>query len=170
MKQVQGHGRLLPRNLIQGNSSTALCALLIFVVVGPTRVAAESEVDASEMFTTTERWVYGLLTGVVLGLIGFLCAGVVVYLKKFTTINYESSLKVLVAFAAGALIGDALIHMIPEAFSVEEVSDPLDPRLLSFFICLGIFVFALLERIFYLFGIAHSHGSDGREHDHDHGD
>lgn len=143
---------------------------LVLLLLAASRVSAATE--EVELFSPTEKWLYGILTGVGLGLIGLICAGIVVYLKKFTVIDYTMSLKILVAFAAGALIGDAVVHMIPEAFEVhhEEGTEeaevkPVPPKLLSFFICLGIFVFTLLERLFHLIGIGHTHGPAGHVHD-----
>lgn len=79
--------------------------------------------------------------------------------------HFDGFLKVLIAFAAGALLGDAVIHLIPEAFSSEEEEqeeegqqEVVSLRLLSFFLCLGIFIFTILERIFLMLGVGHSHG------------
>jgi len=125
-------------------------------------------IDAStNKFSDAEKWIYGILTGVGLGLVGFFAAALVVYLKKYTQVHFDGFLKVLVAFAAGALLGDAAIHVIPEAFSSdeEEQEEVVSPRLLSFFLCLGIFIFTILERIFLMLGVGHSHGH-GYHHDH----
>jgi len=75
-------------------------------------------------------------------------------------VHFDGFLKVLVAFAAGALLGDAVVHLIPEAFSSEEKEqeEVVSLRLLSFFLCLGIFIFTILERVFLMLGVGHSHG------------
>lgn len=49
---------------------------------------------------------------------------------------------ILVSLAVGALLGDAFIHLIPEAF--EEINNP---TLVSFAIIGGIFIFFVLEKI-----------------------
>jgi len=58
----------------------------------------------------------------------------------------------LTSLAAGALLGDAFFHLIPEAFA--EVSDPL---LVPMFILAGILVFFILEKYLHWH---HSHGDD----------
>ncbi|EAR94575.1 metal cation transporter, ZIP family protein (macronuclear) [Tetrahymena thermophila SB210] len=146
-----------------------------------------NETLISETFSTEESWAYGMLTGVMLGILGFICSAFVVIVKKYTKISFDPFLKVLIAFAAGALIGDAVVHLLPHAFgshSHEEAShdheheheheehaegEGVSMQLLSFFICLGIFVFALIERIFHMLGIAHSHGlEDSHSHSEGH--
>lgn len=144
--------------------------LLAVLSAVPAR-AENTEVDPSKKFSDAEKWIYGILTGIGLGLVGFFAAALVVYFKKYTKIHFDGFLKVLVAFAAGALLGDALIHLIPEAFSSEEEGggeeetagaeaaeeEVVSPRLLSFFLCLGIFIFTILERVFLMMGVGHSH-------------
>lgn len=67
----------------------------------------------------------------------------------------DDNLHVLVSFAAGALFGDAFIHLLPEAF--ERAENPLPVSLL---ILLGIFLFMTIERlILWRHGHAHGHGS-----------
>ncbi len=50
-------------------------------------------------------------------------------------------LLLLVSFAAGSLFGDALIHLLPEAF--EQINDSLKTSLL---VIAGIFIFFILEK------------------------
>ena len=45
----------------------------------------DNAIDSStNKFTDTEKWIYGILTGIGLGLVGFFAAALVVYLKKYT--------------------------------------------------------------------------------------
>lgn len=62
----------------------------------------------------------------------------------------------LVSFAVGALLGDAFIHLIPEAFAGE--ASPLRPSLL---ILGGMLLFFLLEKF-----LRHRHGLLHRHHHH----
>lgn len=62
------------------------------------------------------------------------------------------ALFLLISLAAGALLGDALIHLIPEAF--EEAGNPL---LVSLLILAGIFSFFVLEKFLHWH---HSHGDE----------
>lgn len=59
---------------------------------------------------------------------------------------------ILVSLAVGALLGDAFIHLIPEAF--EKISNP---TLISLGIIAGIFIFFILEKILHWH---HDHGSE----------
>lgn len=61
----------------------------------------------------------------------------------------------LVSLAVGALLGDAFIHLIPEAF--EYFSDPLWPSLL---VIGGILLFFVLEKFMHW----HHHGDDTETH------
>ncbi|MDP3726573.1 MAG: ZIP family metal transporter [bacterium] len=71
----------------------------------------------------------------------------------------ESLLKkwilVLVSLAVGALFGDALIHLIPEAFEKSA-----NPTLTSLLIILGIFLFFVLEKFLHWH---HQHGHELHE-------
>ncbi|KAL4511887.1 hypothetical protein ABPG72_012732 [Tetrahymena utriculariae] len=131
----------------------------------------------SQNFSTEESWAYGMLSGVMLGILGFICSAFVVIIKKYTKISFDPFLKVFIAFSAGALIGDAVVHLLPHAFGIhshEEAAHDHDEgetvsmKLLPFFVCLGIFVFALIERLFHILGIAHSHGLEDT-HNHSEG-
>lgn len=64
------------------------------------------------------------------------------------------SIFLLVSLAVGALFGDALIHLIPEAFEKME-----NTALVSFFILSGIFVFFILEKFLRWH---HGHGHECR--------
>jgi zinc and cadmium transporter len=61
----------------------------------------------------------------------------------------KRALRYLIAFAAGALLGDAFLHLLPEVFE-----QGLDPRAIAVRILAGLVVFLFLERIVYW---RHSH-------------
>lgn len=63
----------------------------------------------------------------------------------------------LVSLAVGALLGDAFVHLIPEAF--ERISDPTS---LSLAVIAGILIFFILEKIL------HWHHHDLEEDNHNH--
>lgn len=66
----------------------------------------------------------------------------VILLAKITNKNLERITKYLVSFAAGALLGNALLHIIPEVYT-EEIEDPL---IASIAIVTGIVIFYILEQ------------------------
>ena len=65
----------------------------------------------------------------------------------------------LIALAAGALLGDAFLHLIPDAFS------EADPLLVSLLILAGILTFFVLEKFLHWH---HSHGEEEFSPDHSH--
>lgn len=65
-----------------------------------------------------------------------------VFTLSLKEVALRKYLFLLVSLAAGALIGDAFIHLIPEAF--EEARDPM---LVSVAIVAGILVFFVLEKV-----------------------
>ena len=82
-------------------------------------------------------WIFSLISVFIVSLISFI--GVVTlaiknkYLKKITN--------TLVSLSAGALLGGAFIHLIPE--SLENF---ISPRVVSLLVLLGILLFFILEK------------------------
>jgi len=76
--------------------------------------------------------------------------------------KYYATIRILIAFAAGTLIADALIHMIPECFhEIIEGGGDDEPHQnilwVSFYIFVGFTLFLLIEKILNLTGISHHH-------------
>jgi hypothetical protein len=71
----------------------------------------------------------------------------------------------LISLAVGSLIGDAVIHIIPDIYggSDSEQNDIPNPNLNSLMIILGFFSFFILGKIFVLTGCGHSHGDPDDE-------
>ncbi|MEK7124680.1 MAG: ZIP family metal transporter, partial [Patescibacteria group bacterium] len=61
---------------------------------------------------------------------------------------------IFISLAAGALLGDAFIHLIPEAFE-----ESFDPALTGMFVIAGIVIFFILEKFFHW----HHHGEDANK-------
>lgn len=79
---------------------------------------------------------------------------VTLYWKKEAVKKYVF---VLVSLAVGALLGDAFIHLIPEAFE-----SSINPTLISILIIAGVLVFFVLEKFLHWH---HHEGIDDHEHD-----
>ncbi|KAL0637966.1 hypothetical protein Q9L58_003044 [Maublancomyces gigas] len=84
-----------------------------------------------------------------------------------------SSLSVMVAFAVGGLLGDTLLHLIPQTFMGEPHDDNvhfvmLDPKrnaLLGLFIFIGFVTFVAMDKTMRIFGAGHDN-SHGHSHSH----
>lgn len=94
----------------------------------------------------------------VYGLIGVLFVSLVSLAGVFTLSIREDKIKkyvfILVSLAVGALLGDAFIHLIPEAFESSE-----NPTMVSLLIIAGILAFFVLEKFLHW----HHHGEDTEE-------
>lgn len=79
----------------------------------------------------------------------------------------------MVAFAVGGLLGDTLLHLIPQTFMGEPLDDNvhfvmLDPKrnaLLGLFIFIGFVTFVAMDKTMRIFGAGHDH-SHGHSHSH----
>ncbi|MFA5031041.1 MAG: ZIP family metal transporter, partial [Patescibacteria group bacterium] len=85
-------------------------------------------------------WFYSLISVVIVSFISLIG----VFTLTLSDERIKKSLLYLVSFAAGALLGDAFLHLVPEAF---ELSDAY--LLLSTNILVGIIVFFILEKFIY---------------------
>jgi zinc transporter ZupT len=81
--------------------------------------------------------------------------GIILYLCIHTCFNHKNALKTMVAFAAGGLLGDVFLHLLPHA------ADGHDGGLWVLF---GIVFFFLFEKLLRQWtGTGHSHGG-GDQH------
>lgn len=97
---------------------------------------------------------YGLISIIITSLVSFI-GGLLFIISKD---KLKKVLPYLVSLSVGALIGDALIHLLPEAFAGG------DGGIVGIFALGGFFAFLLLEHALHWH---HSH--DGDEESHDHG-
>ena len=101
-----------------------------------------------------------MITSYIYALLGVVVVNVVSLIGVFTLSIKEETMRkyifLLVSLAVGALLGDAFIHLIPEAF--ETSSNPLTVSLL---VIAGLVVFFILEKFMHW----HHHGDDTQEQD-----
>lgn len=118
-------------------------------------------------------WVGGILTSFGLYLLSvFLTILVLFFHSKTTSKTRKNNLiHFLIALSIGTLMGDSLIHLLPECYGLEEepnnrkeTSQPTVPivrpnkSLVAFFILFGFLIIYIFEKVLILFGIGHSHG------------
>ncbi len=99
-------------------------------------------------------WIYSILSVLLVSFISLIGAVMLLFRK----INIKNILLFLVSFAAGALLGDVFIHLLPEA--VEEFGFTLN---LSIYVLLGILVFFILEKFIQW---RHCHTPTAEDHPH----
>ncbi len=95
---------------------------------------------------------YAILSVVVVSLLSF----VGIAFLSFKTSQLNKWVHWFVSFAVGAILGNAFLHLIPEAFSHSE-----NTMLISFLIFGGILTMFLLEKVFHW---NHDHNLDAHEH------
>ncbi len=86
---------------------------------------------------SAEAWVYTLLSVVLVSLVSFIG----ILLLSFQRWLLVRLLLVMVSFAIGALIGDAFIHILPEA-----LEGGLAPELFGIYALSGVVVFFVIEK------------------------
>ena len=81
----------------------------------------ETETESESESTTlnhSQIWGFGVLAGFGISSIGFIAALILVIAKKCCNLpHFEIILKFLFSLSCGALIGDAVIHILAEAYA-----------------------------------------------------
>jgi len=101
-----------------------------------------------------EIWIYSLGSVLIVSLISLFGAIIMVIKQRFI----KRVLISMVSFAAGAMLGDVFLHLLPELAE----GNNLDLKA-SFFILIGIMIFFILEKVIHW---RHCHLSATKEHTH----
>ena len=136
-----------------------LIVSLILFTLGP--------VSPASTLNEAQRWGFGILTSVTLGLLGFVAAIVLVQLGKWLKSTYFTlCIKFFFSLACGTLLGDAVIHILAESYA----SDQLNEYVVSGIFIGSILAFIALEKLFVRLGIVHEHWvEEDHNHNHSHG-
>lgn len=100
-------------------------------------------------------WFYSILSILVVSLVSF----VGVFTLGIKSDNFKKILIYFISFSAGALFGDAFIHLFPEI--IKEQGFGLN---VSIYILVGILIFFILEKVIH-FQQYHCHGDPKCEHE-----
>lgn len=92
-------------------------------------------------------YMYSLVSVIVVSLVSFIG----IFTLSLRTDILKKYVFLLVSLAVGALLGDAFIHLLPEAF--EKIANPTN---ISILIIAGIFIFFILEKVLHW----HHHNSE----------
>lgn len=99
-------------------------------------------------------WLYTIGSVIVISIISVIGIATVLFTKE----KLKSILLFLVAFSAGALLGDAFLHLLPEAIGNNGFSSTI-----SLYVIAGILIFFILEKIVHW---RHCHEISCDEHPH----
>ena len=83
------------------------------------------------------EWSYSLISAGAISLISLVGILTLMISRRWL----DRAIPLLISLAVGALFGDALVHLLPEAYKNSS-----SPQLTSFYVIVGIMVFFLLER------------------------
>lgn len=101
-----------------------------------------------------QTWLYTILSVLVISSVSLIG----IFTIFVNTDKLKKMLLFLVSFAAGVLLADAFLHLIPEAFS--KIASPIK---ISLFILLGIIIFFILEKFIHW---RHCHVLTSEDHPH----
>src|SRR3989338_9164034 len=103
---------------------------------------------------SVEIWIYAILSVFIVSFVSLLC----VFTLSFSDKSLKKILLYLVSFSAGALLGDAFIHLLPQAVETNGFSLSV-----SFAILLGILFFFIVETFLHWI---HCHLPTSKKHIH----
>jgi len=136
------------------NLKLALTLLLIIQTLSQTKTSSTDTSTTPNLISVSQRWGFGFLAGLGVSALGFITALMIVWCKNTASdACFEMTIKFLFSLAFGALIGDAMIHLLPDGYSAPGV----DFRATSGIFIGSIVFFIILERVFAACGITHQH-------------
>lgn len=93
-----------------------IIALLLLLISAQ---AADSEVKD---ITTTQAWIFGMITAVGLCGLGLLSGTFILAVQQCISVKaFKSLINILYALGCGAMIGDVMVHTLHQAFKHPDV-------------------------------------------------
>ena len=122
--------------------------LSFFLIVG---TLASDDHGHGEM-TTAQAWGYSSLAGIGIICVGLFAALAVIGIRQCISEKTFKIIKnVLHGIGCGAVVGDALVHLLPHAFKEASTNS----NIVALIVILAIGVFILLDRVFSSCGVNH---------------
>ena len=98
--------------------STIYMKKILLILLITTIVFAKGRKTQDKKWTTDDLHFYGMLAGGFVSLIGFIASFLLLFLQKFISARfYTTIIQVLFAFSCGALLGETMLHILPEAYA-----------------------------------------------------
>ena len=127
-----------------------IIALIVIVVLAKGKKAKNEE----EKWSKDDIYLYGMASGAFVSFIGFIAAFLLLVLQKIIPIAaYTIIIQVLFAFSCGALLGETMLHILPEAYESPLMSN----QNVSLTFIAAIISFLIIERLMEKIGVSDSH-------------
>ena len=93
---------------------------LSMILMVNSQTPGPTSIENPNIMNVSEIWGYGFLAGFGISAIGFLTALLIVCIKNlFSDTCFELTIKFLFSLSFGALLGDAMLHILPGAYMAE---------------------------------------------------
>jgi heme/copper-type cytochrome/quinol oxidase subunit 2 len=130
--------------------------LLLLTIAVQAQTDPNSEVPQKDI-TDAQAWGFGILTGAGLSIVGVLAAVLIVCVRTcMSEEKFKVMINLLYALGCGAMVGDAMVHILPDAYR----SEATNPNFVSLVFIAAVCVFIIIERMFVFCGIVHKHWGD----------
>ena len=94
-----------------------MTALINCIIIFSLFFSSFAQDETEKELSDAQIWGFGILTGIAVSMIGFLAAIALVALRKcMSDETFKMFIQVFYALGCGALIGDSIVHILPEAF------------------------------------------------------
>lgn len=140
-----------------------------YILVCSLFIGVLADEDEHEHLTTSQAWGFGMLAGLGVSLIGLFAAIFVIAIKQcIQEHNFKIFLNLLYSLGCGALVGDAMVHILPAAYQSHAVYSTF----VALVFMAAIVLFIIIERAFVACGVTHHHweGGDHAHEGHQHSD
>ena len=119
--------------------------------------AVLADTDGVSEYTTAQTWGYGSLAGIGIICVGLFAALTVIGIRQCISEKTFKIIKnVLHGIGCGAVVGDAVAHLLPMAFGDAHTNS----NIVALIIILAIGFFIILDRVFSRCGVNHENESD----------